>query len=178
MTDDDIGVDLPDEDTTICYNPDGSRKFNTFRSQVELALLEGRIYTELYSIRSRKRSDLERLKAVGRLDQGLQEWLLSIPVEIRPDEKIQCGQEHIPPVFMMHFAYYNCLGTIHRASIHHRSWTNIGLGEGAQGALQDHEINPRVYVSQSICLTAARKTINILREFDMLGNFRRNRFIW
>lgn len=178
ISDDDIGVDLPERETIVSYYPDGSRKFDIFRWQVELALIEGRIHTELYSIRSRKRSELERLKAVGILDQELQDWRLSIPIDIRPNEKIKCGQEQIPPVFMMHFAYFNCLGTIHRASIHHRSWTNEGLGEAAQGALQDHGINPRVYASQSICLTAARSTIKMLQEFNISGTFRCSKFIW
>lgn len=178
MVDDDIGVDLPDAVHNVIHCPYPETKLNIFRCQVELALLESRIYSELYSLCSRKRSDLERLKSVGRLDKELQEWRLSVPIDIQPNEPINCPLEQIPPVFMLHFAYFNCLSTIHRVSIHHASWTSDSSNEAALAMLQDQKINPRVFASQAICLGAARSTIQLLKHFDGTGRFRAHRFIW
>jgi hypothetical protein len=67
MLDDDIGVDLPQEREIFNVLPDGSKKYTIFRCHAQLALLESRIYTELYSIRASNRSELQRLKSVGQV---------------------------------------------------------------------------------------------------------------
>jgi hypothetical protein len=71
--DDDIGVDLPQEKEILHVCPDGSKKYSIFRFHAQLGLLEGRIYSSLYSIRARNRPELERLKSVGELDKALQD---------------------------------------------------------------------------------------------------------
>jgi hypothetical protein len=178
MNDNDIGVDLPKEHKKFSCNSDGSQRYDIFRCQVQLALLESRIYTELYSARAHKRSLLERLRSVGQIDKELQEWRMTIPIEIRPDEFIRCSQEQFPPVFLMQFEYYNCVSTIHRVSVHHRGpWTNDDLAQAAS-APHNPKINPRVYSSQSICLSAARSTIKLLRYIDVVDRFRFDKFIW
>jgi hypothetical protein len=178
MNDNDIGVDLPKEHKSFSFYPDGSQRYDIFRCQVRLALLESRIYTELYSAAAHRRSALERLRSVGQIDKELQEWRTTVPIEIRPDEFIRCSQEQFPPVFLMHFEYYNCLTTIHRVSIHHRgSWTNDDVAE-MTSTPHNPELNPRVYSSQSICLTAARSTIKLLQYMEAVEKFRFDKFIW
>ena len=178
MNDNDIGVDLPKEHKEFACYPDGSRKYDIFRCQVQLATLQSRIYTELYSARAHKRSALERLRSVGQLDKELQEWRIAVPVEIRPDEFIRCSQEQFPPVFLMHFEFFNCVSTIHRVSIHHRSsWTNDDLA-AKEAAPHNPQLNPRVYSSQSICLAAARSTIKVLQYIRVADRFRFDKFIW
>jgi hypothetical protein len=72
MFDDDIGVDLPQEEIQHTA-PDGSKKYGIFRFHAQLAVLEGRIYSSLYSIRARNRTELQRLQSVGELDKALQD---------------------------------------------------------------------------------------------------------
>jgi len=67
MVDDDIGVDLPQESETLRVLTDGSKEYKIFRFHAQLAILESRIYTELYSIRASNRSELQRLKSVGQV---------------------------------------------------------------------------------------------------------------
>lgn len=165
MRDDDIGIDLPHQDTLCEEDSDGLKRFNMFRYHAELAQLESRVYSELYSVRARSKPTSNRLAAVGELDKALQEWRLALPQEIRPGEPIQYAGEHFPPLAMMHFAYFNCLTTIHRSSVYHGSWTSDDAGND-EAVSQDSSLNPRVYASYSICLTAARKSIELLNMFD------------
>jgi hypothetical protein len=67
MVDDDIGVDLPQESETLRVLTDGSKEYSIFKFHAQLALLESRIYTELYSIRASNKSELQRLKSVGQV---------------------------------------------------------------------------------------------------------------
>ena len=177
MNDNDIGIGLPKEHKKFSVYPDGSRVYDIFSCQVQLALLKGRIYTELYSTKAQKRSAMERLRSVGQLDKDLQDWRMTVPMEIRPDELIQCSHEQFPPVFLMHFEFFNCVSTIHRVSVHHRGpWTNEDPTQVS--SLHNPQLNPRVYSSQSICLAAARSSIKLLDYIDVVDRFRLEKFIW
>ena len=58
-------------------NYSSSRRVSIFKFYAQLALLESRIYTELYSIRASNRSELQRLKSVGQV------ILLLVPLPVR-----------------------------------------------------------------------------------------------
>ena len=176
LNDDDIGIDLP-QDEIVQKHPDGSTKYSIFRCQAQLARLESRIQTELYSARALRKSALERLRLVGELDKALMEWKDALPVEIQPDRVMQCDDDHILPIVMMNFAYFNCLTTIHRVSVHHGSWTNSHLSQSG-ATLHDQHLNPRVYASQSICLAAARQSIQLLRFVNFKALSINNSVIW
>jgi hypothetical protein len=79
MVDDDIGVDLPQEKEILRVLTDGSKEYSIFRCHAQLALLESRIYTELYSIRASNRPELQRLISVGQVTY--------------PSDKHQCSDE-------------------------------------------------------------------------------------
>jgi hypothetical protein len=177
MNDDDIGIDLPQENDIIERRPDGSTRYGIFRCQAQLAMLESRIYSELYSARAQNKSALSRLKSVGELDKALCEWKESLPVDIQPEKPINCVQEQFLPILLIHFAYFNCLTTIHRVSVHHGSWTNVHLSQ-ADSPLHDQQLNPRVYASQSICLAAARHSIEALQSVDFKDQSTCNGVMW
>ena len=176
LNDDDIGIDLP-LDEIVQKRPDGSTKYAIFRCQTQLARLESRIHTELYSARALRKSTMDRLRMVGELDKTLMEWKEALPVEIQPERDIQGDEGYILPIVMMHFAYFNCLTTIHRVSIHHGSWTSSHLSQSG-ATLHDQHLNPRVYASQSICLAAARQSIQLLRFVDIKAHTTSNSVIW
>lgn len=67
MFDDDVGIDLPQEIEISSLLPDGSKKHGIFRYHAQLALLESRIYTELYSIKTTNSPEIQRLKSVGQV---------------------------------------------------------------------------------------------------------------
>ncbi|KAI4147149.1 MAG: hypothetical protein LQ340_005676 [Diploschistes diacapsis] len=117
-----------------------------------------------------KSSDGELLNAIGELDKELEEWKDAIPVDFRPEHEIKAS--HTPlilHVVVLHFAYYNCLTTIHRMSVHHGYWSNRLSNYAIQG-LNARPLNPRVFSSATICVQAARATIQLLKYIPQ-GDF-------
>ncbi|KAJ5773432.1 Fungal specific transcription factor [Penicillium paradoxum] len=172
--DDDMNVDLPSEDPpdNVGNVPlsDGRSKFNLFRSLCEFATIESRVYKRLYSAKASKQSDGELLNTIGELDKELEDWKESIPIDFRPEYEIQAT--HTPliiHVVVLHFAYYNCLTTIHRMSVHHGYWTSRLSNYAIQG-LNARPLNPRVFLSAVLCVTAARASINLIKYIPQ-GDF-------
>lgn len=172
--DDDMNVELPSEDPpdNIGNIPlsDGKGKTNLFRMLCRFAIIQSKVYKRLYSTRAAKQSDGELLNTIGELDKELEEWKESIPIDYRPEYEIKTT--HTPlvvPVVMLHFAYYNCLTTIHRMSVHHGYWTSR-LSNYAIKGLNSRPLNPRVFSSASLCVTAARTSINLIKYIPQ-GDF-------
>ena len=165
LHDEDVGVRLPDSEwSSIQFHPEEPR-FSVFRSITELASLEGKVYSQLYSVRSRLHSGLQRLRSVAQLDNELEAWKGRLPVSIRPGHGIRCDQRCFMAILMLHFSYYDCLETVHRASPHHRSWFTE-LDQAC--AVQDDGANSfshRVYSSTAISMDAARSTVDLMRYF-------------
>ncbi|KAF7166794.1 hypothetical protein CNMCM6106_002492 [Aspergillus hiratsukae] len=172
--DDDMNVDLPSDDPpdNIGNVPlsDGKSKFNLFRSMCRFATIESKVYKRLYSAKASKQSDGELLNTIGDLDKELEDWKDSIPLDFRPEHEIKAS--HTPlilHVVVLHFAYYNCLTTIHRMSVHHGYWTSRLSNYAIQG-LNARPLNPRVFLSAVLCVTAARASINLIKYIPQ-GDF-------
>lgn len=165
--DDDMNVELPsaDPDDNIGNIPlaDGKGKVNLFRLMCEFSTIESKVYKQLYSTKASKQSDGELLNTIGELDHQLEEWKDSIPVDFRPEHEIKAS--HTPlilHVVFLHFAYYNCLTTIHRMSVHHGYWTSRLSNYAIQG-LNARPLNPRVFSSAALCVSAARASIHLIK---------------
>lgn len=172
--DDDMNVDLPSADPAdnIGNIPlaDGKGKVNLFRLMCEFAVIESKVYKQLYSVRAAKQSDGELLNTIGALDHELEDWKDSIPVDFRPEHEIKAS--HTPLILhivFLHFAYYNCLTTIHRMSVHHGYWTSR-LSDYAIQGLNARPLNPRVFSSAALCVTAARASIHLIKYIPQ-GDF-------
>ncbi|KAF2229799.1 hypothetical protein EV356DRAFT_493112 [Viridothelium virens] len=165
--DDDMNVDLPSEDPddNIGNIPlaDGKGKVNLFRLMCTFAVIESKVYKQLYSVKASKQSDGELLNTIGELDRELEEWKDGIPLDFRPEHEIKAS--HTPlilHVVVLHFAYYNCLTTIHRMSVHHGYWTSR-LSNYAIKGLNARPLNPRVFSSAALCVSAARASIHLIK---------------
>ncbi|OBT50029.1 hypothetical protein VE04_09487, partial [Pseudogymnoascus sp. 24MN13] len=165
--DDDMNVELPsaDPEDNIGNIPlaDGKGKVNLFRLMCEFSTIVSKVYTQLYSTRASKQSDGELLNTIGELDQQLEEWKDSIPIDFRPEHEIKAS--HTPlilHVVVLHFGYYNCLTTIHRMSIHHGYWTSRLSNFAIQG-LNSRPLNPRVFSSAALCVSSARASIHLVK---------------
>ncbi|KAL9127898.1 MAG: hypothetical protein Q9217_003308 [Psora testacea] len=165
--DDDMNVELPTEDPSdnIGNIPlaDGKGKANLFRFMVTFAIIESKVYKQLYSTKASKQSDGALLNTIGELDKELEEWKDGIPLDFRPEHEIKAS--HTPliiHVVVLHFAYYNCLTTIHRMSVHHGYWTSRLSNYAIQG-LNARPLNPRVFSSAALCVQAARASIQLIR---------------
>lgn len=165
--DDDMNVDLPSEDPSdnIGNIPlaDGKGKTNLFRLMCTFAIIESKVYKQLYSTKASKQSDGALLNTIGELDKELEEWKDGIPLDFRPEHEIKAS--HTPLILhivVLHFAYYNCLTTIHRMSVHHGYWTSRLSNYAIQG-LNARPLNPRVFSSAALCVQAARASIHLIR---------------
>lgn len=165
--DDDMNVELPDADPddNIGNIPlaDGKGKMNLFRVMCEFSVIESKVYKRLYSTKATKHSDGELLNSIGELDEELENWKEKIPIEFRPEHEIKAS--HTPlilHVVMLHLAYYNCLMTIHRMSVHHGYWTSRLANYAIQG-LNAKPLNPRIFNSASLSTSAARASISLLK---------------
>jgi len=165
--DDDMNVELPTENPVdnIGNIPlaDGKGKANLFRFMCKFAVIESKVYKQLYSTKASRQSDGALLNTIGELDKELEEWKDSIPLDFRPEHEIKAS--HTPlilHVVVMHFAYYNCLTTIHRMSVHHGYWTSRLSNYAIQG-LNARPLNPRVFSSASLCVHAARASIHLIK---------------
>ncbi|KAK5173728.1 uncharacterized protein LTR77_002409 [Saxophila tyrrhenica] len=168
--DDDMNVELPSEDPPdnvgnipLAKEIDGKRTLNLFRLMCLFAQIQSRVYKQLYSVKASRQSDGELLNTIGELDAQLEEWKDSIPIDFRPEHEINAA--HTPlilHVVVLHFAYYNCLTTIHRMSVHHGYWTSR-LSDYAIMGLNARPLNPRVFMSAALCVNAARTSIGLIR---------------
>jgi hypothetical protein len=163
IEDDDIGIDFPKEKYTKEYSSGGPNIMGTFPKAVELAHISSRVYLGLYSAKSETKSRLDRLKLVGQFDKELEQWRDGLQIEIRPGEPILCPEADVVPVIMLQFLYYFTLTTIHRVSVHHGYWMNERVQEDNQWA-HNAQLNPRVFASGALCLSAARNTIRLFQH--------------
>jgi hypothetical protein len=172
--DDDMNVDLPSEDPpdNIGNIPlaDGKGKTNLFRLMCTFAIISSKVYKQLYSTTATKQTDGELLNTIGELDKELEDWKDGIPIDFRPEHEIKAS--HTPLILhivVLHFAYYNCLTTIHRMSVHHGYWTSRLSNYAIQG-LNARPLNPRVFSSASLCVAAARASIHLIKYIPQ-GDF-------
>jgi hypothetical protein len=162
-----MNVELPSEDPpdNIGNIPlaDGKGKVNLFRLMCTFAVIESKVYKGLYSVKASKQSDGELLNTIGELDKELEDWKDGIPLDFRPEHEIKAA--HTPLVLhvvFLHFAYYNCLTTIHRMSVHHGYWTSRLSNFAIQG-LNARPLNPRVFSSAALCVQAARASVHLIK---------------
>lgn len=163
----DMNVELPDADPAdnIGNIPlaDGKGKMNLFRAMCELAQIESKVYSRLYSTKAMKQSPGELLNTIGELDHELDAWKDRIPIDFRPEHEIRAS--HTPlilHVVMLHLTYYNCLTTIHRMSVQNGYWTSRLANYAVQG-LNTKPLNPRVFSSAALCTAAARASVSLLK---------------
>ncbi|KAI9717736.1 MAG: hypothetical protein M1812_004465 [Candelaria pacifica] len=172
--DDDMNVELPSEDPpdNVGNIPlaDGKGKVNLFRLMCTFATIASKVYKQLYSTKASKQSDGELLNTIGDLDHELEMWKDGIPLDFRPEHEIKAS--HTPlmlHVVVLHFSYYNCLTTIHRMSVHHGYWTSRLSNYAIQG-LNARPLNPRVFNSAALCVSAARASIHLIKYIPQ-GDF-------
>ncbi|RMY14780.1 hypothetical protein D0868_01258 [Hortaea werneckii] len=162
--DDDMNVELPSEEP-----PDGlgniplkegttgpggepRKTMNLFRLNCTFAQIQSKVYKQLYSVKASRQSDGELLNTIGELDTLLEAWKDSIPLDFRPEHEINAlNTPLILHVVVLHFAYYNCLTTIHRMSVHHGYWTSR-LSDYAIQGLNARPLNPRVFMSAALLI--------------------------
>jgi hypothetical protein len=160
--DDDIDVDLPcdslNDGVGYIFLAHGLWPMNFLRLRIQLAVIQGAIYRDLYSAKATKQSDDRRAVIVQELDERLKQWKNSMPIVFQPEFLTQKLQEpfDILHIVILHFTYFNCLTLIHRSSFQNMSWKTR-----APNSIEP--FNPRNFSSKPIVIETARNALNLLR---------------
>ncbi|KAE8140011.1 hypothetical protein BDV38DRAFT_290772 [Aspergillus pseudotamarii] len=81
-----------------------------------MATIQSQIYRRLYSVVARNKTDAELLSTIRDLDQLLEDWKLSIPMNVRPSltHRPTGGEDMPSSIFQLQYHY--CMATIHQIS--------------------------------------------------------------
>ena len=175
INDDDIVVYLPRK-KPVTQLPKRPEAYDIFRDQVMLAIIGSRICSELYSASSQTKSEVDRMKVLGKLDNHLKRWRDGLPIEIRPEHPITCSEEQYVSVVMMHFAYLDAVILLHRVSSHEEVFKSSNAKQSTSHD-QQAQPNPRVRASRLLCLAAARRSIQLLDTFSK-NNLQNQHLMW
>jgi hypothetical protein len=167
--DDDMDVDLPDENPEdglgILTLDNGEGNINIFRLMAQFSMIEAKVHRELYSTKAAAKTWEEVLIRVGELDSELEDWKEAIPIECQPEYEVKMSSSPFSlHVIEMHFAYYNCLRTIHKASI---IANPMSKSEGSWKKTDISSLNSRLQSSVAMCLSAARASVRMVRSLPL-----------
>ncbi|KAL4895156.1 putative C6 transcription factor [Aspergillus ambiguus] len=111
-----------------------------FPVDLRLSIIKSRAYSALYSFKALQKTDAELLKEIRELDDELEKWRMSVPLEWRPT--LSFSHETPDPNVSMHSVmlrlnYHLCMTIIHMASSRCKSWANgqAGMMDGVSSSL-------------------------------------------
>ncbi|KAK1623553.1 fungal-specific transcription factor [Colletotrichum phormii] len=122
----DIDVDIPcltpPDDVGMIMGLSG-QKFNYFRSSVQLAYIQGKLYHMCFSVRALKLPDQERSQNMLRVRTMLENWQYSIPLDFQPElAAATVAAEYLRYICLLHYTHLQLIATTHYADSHHLEW--------------------------------------------------------
>ena len=115
-------------------------EYPIFPVDLRLSIIKSRAHSALYSLKALQKSDAELLREIRELDDELEKWRLSVPLEWRPT--MSFSQETPDPNMSMHSVmlrlnYHLCMTIIHQASSRCKAWAKgqSGVMEGISSSL-------------------------------------------
>jgi hypothetical protein len=166
IDDDDVDNDLPESSPQdglgYVYALDSFARINYFRLRVELALIQGKAYRNLYSARASKNDADVQLSTVSELHQSLVEWKSGIdPHFWAQNIASSVPKSSMVQMIFLHLAYFNCLATVHRVSFQNRLWQAAVMIPTRPDANLDPDDN-QWCVSARRCADGARCSLQLL----------------
>lgn len=127
---------------------------------LRLSMLKSRVYQDLYSAVSLNQSASQLLSSIRALDETLEQWRLSLPLEFRPtlyfSAETPVSANVNTQAVMLRLAYYHCVTSIHQGSTRYRN------------AASDPDVGrPRlsgITSSINLSITACRSTLFYLHR--------------
>ncbi|CEJ53697.1 hypothetical protein PMG11_00046 [Penicillium brasilianum] len=122
----------PEKDEHLLLEP-------IFPFDLRLSMIKSRTQSHLYSVSAMQKSDADLLKSIRELDDELEAWRLSIPLQWRPT--MSFSQETSDPNMSMHSVmlrvnYYLLMSVIHQASSRCKAWMQgSGMMDGVSSSL-------------------------------------------
>lgn len=152
-----LGVKYVDDTTQASLSDDTTLPI--LAGDVRLDILKSKAYKLLYSANALRKSDVELIKDIRRLDDALEEWRLSVPAKFRPSLSLREHKNHLglSPAramerLMIQLEYRNLMAKVHHATGRCRSWHNRNNSE-LEG----------VSSSLALAVEASRSTLFYLR---------------
>ncbi|CAI7621355.1 unnamed protein product [Penicillium bialowiezense] len=111
-----------------------------FPFDLRLSIIKARAHRELYSVSSLQKSDAELLKSIRELDDGLEEWRLSVPPKWRPTMSFSSETSDANMSMhsvMLRLNYHLCMTIIHQASGRCKAWIQgqSGMMDGVSSSM-------------------------------------------
>ena len=112
---------------------------------LRLSLIKSEAYVELYSPLAVHQNDTQLLKHIRELDELLETWRLSQPLESRPSLSFTREAHNLRSdrnglkvsAFLLQLEYYHCMMTIHQASGRCKDWSeSSAVGEALRSSLE------------------------------------------
>jgi hypothetical protein len=136
INDDDCDLTLPHGyvgikyiDDAVQLSPSDDAAIPILAGDVRLDILKSKAYKLLYSAKALRKSDVELIKDIRRLDDALEEWRLSVPAKFRPSLCLREHKNHsdLSPVramerLMIQLEYRNLMAKVHHATGRCRLW--------------------------------------------------------
>jgi hypothetical protein len=129
-----------------------------FPWDLRLSMLKSKVYEDLYTAHALQQSISELLSSIRSLDEALEQWRLSLPVEFRPTlyffQETPVSAKVNTMAVILRLGYYHCVTVIHQAS----SRCQIPVADLA---------GPRLDViasSTKLSITASRSTLLYLHK--------------
>ena len=123
LHDDDFDTELPSSEPDL-MTFDGTSGINFLRLRVEMALIQQKVYRNLYSLQSSKQTGDERLLHMWEMDGLLRDWKRKIPAAFQPEALVtSLDRPAIVHLVILHMTYFNCIVHVHRLLSMDESWT-------------------------------------------------------
>lgn len=167
LSDDNCDLTLPpgyvEQQYVAVPHPQDSKNlpdYLLFPVDLRLGIIKSRAYSSLYSFKAHQKTDAELLKEIRELDDELERWRMSVPVEWRPT--LSFSHERPDPTVSMHSVmlrlnYHLCMTIIHQASSRCKAWA-MGRGQGA--------MTEGVRSSLALSVEASRSTLMYLETAE------------
>ncbi|TEA19118.1 Fusaridione A cluster transcription factor fsdR [Colletotrichum sidae] len=122
----DIDVDLPavspNDKAGLIFGYSG-QVFNYFRTRVQLAYIQGKMYAMLISVRAMRLPERERTQNMLRVRQMLENWENSIPEEFLAENVAGVvSTDLLRYMSLLHYTHLQLIATTHYADSHHMEW--------------------------------------------------------
>lgn len=153
-----LPAESPDDGLGMIAVRNGQAAINIFRLRIQLATIQSETYTTLYSVQSSKLSLSARALAIENLDNRLNAWKFSIPLDFGPEILQQSiAQGPIIHIVILYMNYFNCLTMIHSISFRGEYW-NASAFKTIEETLAGDPVSFR----RTLCLPAARLAVRLL----------------
>ncbi|KAH6999994.1 hypothetical protein EDB80DRAFT_726015 [Ilyonectria destructans] len=164
----DVRLPLPSarlpEELGAVYLSETREQINATRYRAELAIIQSKIQSKLFSETALQWDVTKLSSAVRELTGDLQAWRTSLPLEFRPSVDMTPSTQLELPIILLHFAYYNCIGKIGSIARHLQNSNAPRCSPASAVDLLGTRSN--LTSPPSICAAAARATIRLLRSME------------